>query len=144
MLDIKVKFIPHKMLRRQKRSPEVVALEQLKSSLSRSIYHLNSEIETSEREKLVGKLTALPQAWLKGKNMDVLAAALLTITQGIALTPEDVDEYLGTLNRPEDISNFDQEVLAYIYFLIEIGESNASIAYFPNWKNTWTPIHLIE
>ena len=131
------------MLRRQKRSPEVVARDQLKASLIRSIHQINPESIIQNDEQLIGKVLNIPNQWLKGKNMDILAGALLAIGQGHISDPNAFNLIISSFTKPEDVNNFKQEVLAYIFFLSQINETPL-LSSLPDWRDTWTPINLIE
>lgn len=124
------------------RSPEETRLEQLSRSLGRALDQLQPNLDPAMRQQLITRGQMLNAATIKGKNIELLAAALLLHTTPLtpATYPAQIQEIAPTANN----TVFNDEVLLYLLFLTQTQPGNQVLAGAPNWVNTWLPAELAD
>lgn len=117
---------------------EVIRRRQISTALSRIFDNINPNMEPRNKQYLIDQAADIDPAAIKGKNLEILATALMT--GGGTITPQQLN------NIPENVPY--DEVIAYLLFLqyrtgfVQLSTTDLPVP--PDWARTWMPVRLMD
>ena len=125
-------------------SAEEVYRIQFTSTFSRAVDQLQPNIDPSLRTQVIDSGLRINPAATRGKNIEVLAAAIITILTIQTTTPQTLDTAISEITPVDARASFSTEVFLYILFLQEYSYNGVGLADTPELHSTWLNTDLAD
>ena len=128
------------------RTPEQIRYDQVSRAFARAFDQLQPNLDPGRRAQLVNLGVNLDPNSVQGKNIEILATALVLSSGSLGSDRLTPNTYPGLLRQivPNASNGFADEVLLYIAYLQESQPNGYLLPALPDWTDTWLPVDLVE